>query len=806
MSVASDKVRDETINIEVDGVALKARRGDMIIEVTDTAGINIPRFCYHKKLSIVANCRMCLVEVDKVPKPLPACATPVSEGMKVFTRSPKALEAQQGTMEFLLINHPLDCPICDQGGECELQEMSIGYGSDRSEYAEAKRVVRDKDIGPLIETEMTRCIHCTRCVRFGDEVAGVRELGATGRGEDMRIGTYIEKAVESELSGNVIDLCPVGALTSKPFRYTARAWEVQRWPSVSPHDCAGSAMTVLTRGRRVMRVDPRENEAVNECWLSDRDRFSYEGLNSPERLTVPMVKRDGRWEQTDWNTAMQAAVAGLAGVRSRSGADQIGTLVSPNATLEEHYLAQQLTRALGSQHVDHRLRQADFRGEEGAPLYPSLGQPIAALGQLDAALLIGSWIRKEQPILAHRLRQAALKGASIMFLNPVAWDWNFPVAANIAASPAEMTSRLAAIARAVFDRSGVAVPGDLEALLKSATVDDEARAIATRLVEARKGTIMLGGIAGMHPDYAVLRALAAAMARAADCTLGFLTGGANVAGAWLAGAVPHRGPAGARPGGESGLDARAMIERGLKGWLLVNIEPEFDCADPAGALAALGQAECVVVLTPYLSATMQEYADVLLPVSPFTETSGTFVNGEGRWQSFAAVVPPLAETRPAWKVLRVLGNLLDLPGFDYMSSEEVRDTLRAATGDTLPASALDWAVPASPVAVGGGLMRAAFVPIYAGDNILRRAGALQQTADARYAALARVHPAMAAKLSLEDGDLALVRQGERSAELRIALDGRVADGSIVIATAIAGARGLGPAFGAVTVERRGRSQ
>ncbi len=801
MSVASDKVRDETINIEVDGIALKARRGDMIIEVTDAAGITIPRFCYHKKLSIVANCRMCLVEVDKIPKPLPACATPVGEGMKVFTRSPKALDAQQGTMEFLLINHPLDCPICDQGGECELQEMSIGYGSDSSAYAEAKRVVKDKDIGPLIETEMTRCIHCTRCIRFGDEIGGIRELGATGRGEDMRIGTYIEKAVESELSGNIIDLCPVGALTSKPFRYTARAWEVQRYPSVSPHDCAGSALTVMTRGRRVMRVDPRENEAINECWLSDRDRFSYEGLNNQERLTAPMVKRDGRWEQVDWNTAMQAAVTGLRGTQS-----SFGTLVSPNSTLEEHYLAQQLTRALGSHNVDHRLRQADFRGQDRAPLFPSLGQSIVELERVDAALLIGSWIRKEQPILAHRLRKAALKGAKVMFVNPVAWDCNFPVAANIAAAPAEMTRRLAAIARALCDKTGASVPAALETLLKGREADEDARGIAAHLADARKGTVLLGGIAALHPDFATLRALAAMIAQASGAAFGLLTDGANASGAWLAGAVPHRGPAGARIDGEPGLDARAMIEHGLKGWLLVNVEPEFDCGDPAGAIDALKQADCVVTLTPFVTATMKEYAHVLLPVSPFSETSGTFVNGEGRWQSFAAVVPPLAETRPAWKVLRVLGNLFGLAGFDYMSSEEIRDALRDATGETPSVNPADQGVLAPLPALSGAILRVAYVPIHAGDNIVRRAGALQQTTDAHNASLARVHPALAAKIGLEDGDLALVRQGERSAELRIAIDERVADGCIVAALAVPATRGLGPAFAAVTIERRGRSQ
>ncbi|HHH35636.1 MAG TPA: NADH dehydrogenase (quinone) subunit G, partial [Gammaproteobacteria bacterium] len=449
MSATVDDIQQDLLNIEIDGRPLKARRGQMVIEVADAAGIDIPRFCYHKKLSIAANCRMCLVEVEKVPKPLPACATPVTEGMKVYTRSPRAIEAQRGTMEFLLINHPLDCPICDQGGECDLQEISIGYGRDHSEYGETKRVVPDKDIGPLIATEMTRCIHCTRCVRFGDEIAGVRELGATGRGENTRIGTYIEKAVSSELSGNVIDLCPVGALTSKPFRFTARAWEMEDRDSIAAHDCIGSNLRVKVRRGEVMRVDPRENEEVNECWLSDRDRFSYQGVNSSERLAQPMIRRDGQWETVDWSTALEFTARGLREVVAREGGDALGALVSPNATLEEMYLLQKLVRGLGSPHVDHRLRQQDYAADDHMPLFPSLGVALADLERLDAALLVGSHVRKEQPLAALRLRKAALAGGAVMFINPVAYEFNFPVHSNVAGSPAAMECHLAGVAKAL---------------------------------------------------------------------------------------------------------------------------------------------------------------------------------------------------------------------------------------------------------------------------------------------------------------------------------------------------------------------
>ncbi|MCC6207270.1 MAG: NADH-quinone oxidoreductase subunit G [Gammaproteobacteria bacterium] len=795
MTAATEQAQDpNAVNLTINGVPLKARRGDMIIEVADAAGIDIPRFCYHKKLSIAANCRMCLIEVEKVPKPLPACATPVAEGMKIFTRSPKAIEAQKGTMEFLLINHPLDCPICDQGGECELQEMSIGYGSDRSEYAEAKRVVRDKDIGPLIETEMTRCIHCTRCVRFGDEIAGLRELGATGRGENMRIGTYIEKAVGSELSGNVIDLCPVGALTSKPFRYTARAWEMQRRPSIAPHDGVGSNLMLLTRGHKVMRADPRENEAVNECWIADRDRYSYQALNSPERLLRPMVKRDGRWRETDWNDALSFACDRLRQVMEAHGPDALGALVAPGATLEEMYLAQRLARGLGSHNVDHRLRQVDFRDQEFAPVFPWLGQPLVELENVDAALLVGANPRKEQPLVAHRLRKAALRGAAVMCVNPVAWDFNFPLEANLAAGPAGMERHLAAIAAALFEQTGKPAPAELARLLEACPAQYAHRAIARRLLDARRGTVLLGMTAFMHPAYASLHALARAVAEGAGLTLGYLSEGANAAGAWLAGAVPHREAAGARAV-KPGMAAYHMFAERLKAFLLLGVEPEYDAAAPVAATAALGAADCVVALSAFKSPAMLEYADVLLPVAPFSETSGTFVNGEGRWQSFAAAVAPAGEARPGWKVLRVLGNLFDLDGFDYMSSEDVREELRQQVGDLAPSNRVSGGFAPPPVDVDPMLTRVGYVPIYAVDPLVRRADALQQTADARGLAVASLCAETADRLGLRAGQSARFRQDGGEAELPVAIDDRVPAGCVLIPAALPETAGLGAAFG-----------
>ncbi len=719
------------VNIEIDGKLVAAKDGAMVIEAADDAGIPIPRFCYHKKLSIAANCRMCLVEVEKAAKPLPACATPVTEGMKIYTKSPRALDAQKGVMEFLLINHPLDCPICDQGGECDLQEMALGYGASNSRFMENKRVVKDKNIGPLIATEMTRCIHCTRCVRFGEEIAGIKELGATGRGEHMEIGTYVEKALASEMSGNVIDLCPVGALTSKPFRYAARAWELARRDTVAPHDCIGSNLHVDVRGNQVMRFLPRENEEINETWISDRDRFSYEGLSSPDRLRVPMIKKDGHWQETDWTTAFEFTVAGLKSVLTRHGAGQLGALISPIATTEEMYLTQKLVRSLGGSNVDHRLRQCDFSDQQRAPVHPWVGQAIADLEHVDAALLIGSNVRKEQPIAAHRLRMAALVGASVMFVNAADHEFNFPVKAKLISGVGGMERDLAGIAKALLKLTGGQSPEGLDALLAAVVVNDTYKVIAQQLHQANKATVLMGSQALAHPAMSTLRALAGVISQLSNAVFGYLPEAGNSVGGWLAGALPHRGAFG-KSIATPGLNARAMLDSKLKAYLLHGIEPEFDCADPTAALTALNGADFVVSLSSYKSELMQRYANVILPIGPFTETSGTFVNAEGRWQSFAGVVSALGESRPGWKVLRVLGNLFGLDGFDYFSSEEVRDELRAMATDIKADNTIVWSCPSKlGVEAVSGTME---IPMYAVDAIVRRATSLQKTADGQAAA------------------------------------------------------------------------
>jgi len=779
---------EEQVNIEVNGIPLKARKGAMLIEITDAAGIVIPRFCYHKKLSIAANCRMCLVEVEKAPKPLPACATPVMEGMKVYTESPKALAAQKGTMEFLLINHPLDCPICDQGGECELQDVALGYGGDASRFAERKRVVRDKDIGPLIAMEMTRCIHCTRCVRFGEEIAGLRELGATGRGENVEIGTYVAHSVVSELSGNVIDLCPVGALTAKPSRYKGRSWEYVQHPAIAPHDSVGSNIFIHILRGQVMRVAPRENESVNETWLSDRDRFSYEGIYSDDRLAKPRLNG----AEVEWDVALETAAAALKDVIARHGPESVGFLLSPTATVEELYLAQKLARGLGVVNIDHRLRQADFSDQGTAPVFPWLGQTLEDLDNVKAALLIGSNVRMEQPLAGHRLRKAALAGGQIMFINPRDFDFRFPVAAKVIADPVGMVSALAGVAQAVAVLKGVALPDSLAGLATHAPSETE-HAMAAYLANHTPATVLLGNLAVAHPALAQLRALAGFVAMQTGARLGYLPEAANSAGGWLAGAVPHR-LAGGQLALLAGLDARAMLETPRKAYVLLGVEPELDCWDGAAALRAMQSAERVISLSPYAG---KPYAKLSLPTVTFAETSGSYINAEGRWQSFQGASKPLSEARPAWKVLRVLGNLCGVSGFDYTSSEEVLAELQNACVQVTPDNTPDLSKPLDPFYFDG-LLRVADVPIYAVDALVRRAHSLQQSPLARPAEV-RLHSEVAAALGIAGREQVQVRRNGVAVDLPLVLDDSIPKGCAWIPAGLNASIALGPAVGPVVI-------
>jgi len=761
----------------------------MVMDAANKLDTYIPHFCYHKKLTIAANCRMCLVEVEKAPKPLPACATPVTAGMVVHTRSDKAIKAQQGVMEFLLINHPLDCPICDQGGECLLQDLAVGYGSSASRYTEEKRVVFHKDVGPLVGMEeMSRCIHCTRCVRFGEEIAGVMELGMLNRSEFAEITTFVGKTIDSELSGNMIDICPVGALTSKPFRYSARTWELARRKSISPHDGLGSNLIVQVKNDRVMRVVPLENEAINECWLSDKDRFSYEGLNAPDRLVRPMIKEDGAWREADWQEALERVAEGLLAVKAEHGASAIGALASPHSTLEELYLLQKLVRGLGSQNIDTRLRQSDFTLDGQWAGAPWLGMSVEEFGQLDRALVVGSFLRKDHPLLAQRLRQAAKHGAEISSLHSVDDDWLLTLTERRVVAPSAWVGVLAEVAQRIAAEKSVAAP------LEIAT-RPESDALARSLLSGNRKAILLGNAALQHPQASQIILLAQWIANQTGAALGMLTEAANTVGAHLAGAVPIA----------EGLNARSQFENPRRAYLLVQVEPEFDTATPRAARTALDAADFVVVMSAFRPVHL-DYADVLLPIAPFTETSGTFVNAEGRAQSFNGVVRPLGETRPAWKVLRVLGNLLKLEGFEYDTSEAVRAEVTGGATDLAARcsnqvrSVLGFALPHTPTLSGARLERIADVPIYFADPLVRRAEALQKTADARAPEL-RINAREAQRLGLAQGDRVELRQAGGRAELSCRIDPSVADGAARVAAAHEATEGLAGLFGVLELAK-----
>ena len=781
------------VELEIDGKLVEVPEGSMVMEAAKRADTYIPHFCYHKKLSIAANCRMCLVEVEKMPKAVPACATPVSSGMIVRTKSEKAVKSQQAVMEFLLINHPLDCPICDQGGECQLQDLAVGYGKSASRYKEEKRVVFQKNVGPLISMqEMQRCIHCTRCVRFGQEIAGVMELGMLGRGEHAEITSFVGSTVDSELSGNMIDLCPVGALTSKPFRFSARTWELTRRKSVSPHDGVGANVIVQMKNSRVMRVLPLENEAVNECWLSDKDRFSYEGLNSEERLTKPMIRQNGEWHEVDWKTALDYVADSFKKIAAQHGRDAIGVLASPHSTVEELFLLKGLANGIHTPNIDHRLRQSDFNGEvRGGVGVRWLGLPIADLANIDRAFVIGSHLRRDHPLLAARLRQAAKNGARIGMLGASADDALIPSAHRVVVAPSGWLAELSSVARTVALVRGVTLPdgfGSSEDFVPS----DESRRAAESFIAGAEKVVLLGNDAVRHPEFTKIHALAAWLAENTGAHFGFLTEAANTVGAQLMDVLP----------GEGGLNAQEMFSQPRQAYLLMNVEPEFDAANAAQAQAALSQAGLVVSLSTFKHAG--DYADVMLPIAPFSETGGTFINCEGRVQTFNGVVPPLGDTRPAWKVLRVLGNLFDVPGFDFDTVEQVR---KVALDDLDIPARLDnssaHAVVAgiAPVAREGRYERLADVPIYHADPLVRRAPSLHLTVAAKQALRAALPAALFDGLGIAEGDAVRVTQGEYAVTMPATRDLKLAPNVVRVSAATPASAQLASLFGELLVEK-----
>lgn len=781
------------IRIEIDGITTEAEPGSTIIQIADKLEIPIPRFCYHRKLSVAANCRMCLVQVDKVPKALPACATPIAEGMKVWTTSKAAVDAQKSVMEFLLINHPLDCPICDQGGECELQDVSMSYGPDRSRYTEEKRVVLDQDVGPLIETDMTRCIQCTRCVRFGTEIAGQRELGATGRGEMMEITTFIQKNINSEVSGNIIDLCPVGALTSKPFRFKARAWELQEYPAISVHDCIGSNLYLHVRNNKVMRVVPRNADEINEIWLADRDRYSYQALQHDDRIRQPMLRKQNSWELVSWVEALKYAVAGIKLVIDSYGVDQVGVLAAPSATLEEFYLLQKLARGLGINNIDHRLRQQDFSAQEQAPLYPNLGIDFSALEQQDAILLIGSQIHKELPIVGLKLRKATLRGGKVCIVNPVEFNCNFDIAAQSIVPGGDMLSAVAGIAKAICELNSNSVPAKVQQLLASVVVTTEHQTIAEQLLTGSKRCVLLGQLALMHPQATLLQQMATLIADLIAGTSGTFSASANSAGAWVAGCVPHR-LANGEPAKTIGLNALQMLQTPLKCYILYALEPEFDSLLGEQALQTLRQADFVVVISTYQSDTLLEIADVILPLAPYAETAGTMLNIEGKWQTTEPAILPFAESRPGWKILRVLGNLCGLTDFEYTTIAEINANISKQQSNT------KWQLPAAlNIVANTNLVRIAPLALYSIDSIVRRASALQDTNDAIKHPTVQMHPHTAEILNLKAGELAQVKTAVGKTRLLVEINPAVPVQSVLIYQANIHTNCLGAAYSSVEV-------
>ena len=776
------------VELTIDGKKVEVQEGSMVMHAAHKLGVYVPHFCYHKKLSIAANCRMCLVEVEKAPKAMPACATPATNGMVVHTCSERAVAAQKSVMEFLLINHPLDCPICDQGGECQLQDLAVGYGGSSSRYQEEKRVVFHKDLGPLVSAEeMSRCIHCTRCVRFGQEVAGVMELGMIGRGEHSEITTFVGRSVESELSGNMIDLCPVGALTSKPFRYQARTWELARRRAVSPHDSLGANLVVQVKGDEVVRVVPFENEEINECWISDRDRFSYEGLTQ-DRLTTPMIKgQDGQWREASWSDALQVVAHGLMDVRDASGAAQIGALATEYATLEELALLGRVVRGLGSENIDARLYQTDVKLDAALTGVPWLGMPIAALDTLDRVLVVGSFLRKDHPLMAQRLRQAAKRGTQISAIDTAGDDPLLKLTARATVLPTALAQTLAQVLVALAKAKGADVPAALSGVQADAT----AQQIAQSLASGERVAVLLGNTAVNAPDAAQLASLAQSIAQLSGGKLGFLTAGANTGGAYLAGAVPGKG----------GRSAAAMLAEPLKAYIVLHAEPLLDTDNGAQAVAALKAAEFVVALTAFAS-DASEWADVMLPIAPFTETSGTFVNAQGTAQSFKGTVAPRGQTRPGWKVLRVLGNVLHLAGFDDETSESVRDSV--LSGGVSSRLSNQIAAGVASVTAGqsasGALQRVTDLPIYRSDALVRRAPALQESAASR-APAARMHAQTLASLGCAAGDTVRVKSATGSVTLVAVQDNTLPVSAVRIAAGFAQTASLGSAYGQLQVER-----
>ncbi len=794
--IVNDESQQDLVTLTIDGVEVKAPRNTMLIEVADQAGVSIPRFCYHKHLSVAANCRMCMVEVEKAPKPLPACATPVSEGMKVYTHSELALDAQKGTMEFLLINHPLDCPVCDQGGECELQDVAMGYGGDVSRFNERKRVVRDKNIGPLVSTDMTRCIHCTRCVRFGSEIAGVSELGATGRGEFMEIGTYVEKSLSSELSGNVIDLCPVGALNAKPSRMKARAWEMVEQSNISAHDSFGSNLIMHTLRNEVIRVVPEENAEVNETWISDRDRFSYEGMYSDNRLTQVMQKNDGEWQPSYWSDALHS----IAQTLKQYDAEEIGFLVSPNQSNEEIYLTQKLARALEIKNIDHRVNQIDFEQQHADPAFPWLGQSIADVGKQDAILIIGSDLRSEQPMLAHKVRQANARGAKVFVVNPHYCKFHMPLSGHVVVKPQEWLAKIVGLLAELNNSSKHNVPSDLNMLLSTGKVDSDMAGIAKTLLNVEHSSVLIGNLMQLHYEYSSLRAISYWLSQLTESSFGYVSTASNSAGASLLGALPHRTVM-SKTIDEPGMNYQQMIQSPRKVFVLLGLEPEWDCVLPTQTLKALQQAEVVIAINSFTTEGMREYCDWMLPIKCYAEAEGTKINMEGRWQSYFKVVDSDDEIKDGWKILRMLGAELELDGFDYVDIDDVRQEISQSLDNSFGFSNELPSLPKIEIKNWdeGIVFSTGAIPIYSIDSIVRNASSLKQAQDLDESVM-MINSIDVEKHGLIEGKWVKVSQDEDSSIFKCVINNKIEPGTVYIPRGLPRSEKLGGVYAPVQLK------
>jgi NADH-quinone oxidoreductase subunit G len=791
----------DSITLTINGQAIESQAGRLLIDVADENNIVIPRFCYHKKLSVAANCRMCLVEIERLPKPMPACATPVTDGMVVLTHSASAIAAQKSTMEFLLINHPLDCPICDQGGECELQDVAMGFGDGISQYTEQKRVVMDKNIGPLIATDLTRCIHCTRCVRFGDEIAGLPELGLTGRGENVEIGTFIEKSISSELSGNVIDICPVGALTAKPSRYTARPWELTQHASVAAHDCIGSNIYVHTRGNDIIRVVPRENESINESWISDRDRFSYIAVKNAGRITSPMLRVNGQLKTVDWETAINAAVEKLSGAANQD-AEQIAALISPQATLEEHYLAQKLLRGLGSSNIDHRLSQTDFSAQDQSAVMPWLGISLESVESLDACLIVAGGLQQEQPMLSHRIRKSVINnGAKVSSIGHLAGQYNFELFEELNGSAEQLLNDLAGVVVALTEKASVDLSKRLRGLVDGFDLQKEHKAIANSLLNGKKSAVIVGIQALASPYLSLIQELCEAISVHSDSSLGNLSPSANTAGACLAGSLPHRLPGGVVVNGEW-QHTRQIIDSKHRVLLSFGINPVLDINHGSLAPQLAANNDFVIAINSFNNQFINDQADLVLPLAVFGETSGTFVNVEGLWQSFKGSVKALGESRQGWKILTALGQVL-LPGdFEYADSLAVKNEAKELCRDVslnnlCGVQSTETRLPVKSRSI----QKISIAPIYASDELTRLSLPLQATPIMQQQCAISMNRAQAEKLELLDADQVHIKQGQGTAILPLIISDDIPTGCICMPTGIDAVKDLADAYGAIELER-----